>query len=267
MHELPKHYDHAAAQTRCQTLWDTNRYWHADPNQPGDVFSVVIPPPNVTGALHLGHALNNTLQDILVRTKRMQGFLTLWMPGTDHAGIATQAVVERRLLEEEGVSRHDLGRSKLVERIWNWKEQYEKRILSQLRDIGASCDWDRTRFTLDDQCGRAVRETFFRLFEKGLVRRGKRLVNWDTFLQTAVSDDEVFHEEVKGYFWHIRYTVIDPQPGEPTEVTVATTRPETLLGDTAVAVHPNPAEAIQSLLGELREKLSKASEKEKIPTP
>ena len=142
MHELPKHYDHAAAQNRCQTLWDTNRYWHADPNQPGDVFSVVIPPPNVTGALHLGHALNNTLQDILVRTKRMQGFLTLWMPGTDHAGTATQAVVERRLLEEEGVSRHDLGRRKLVERIWNWKEQYEKRILGQLRDIGASCDWD-----------------------------------------------------------------------------------------------------------------------------
>ena len=263
MHELPKHYDHAAAQTRCQTLWDTNRYWHADPNQPGDVFSVVIPPPNVTGALHLGHALNNTLQDILVRTKRMQGFLTLWMPGTDHAGIATQAVVERRLLEEEGVSRHDLGRSKLVERIWNWKEQYEKRILSQLRDIGASCDWDRTRFTLDDQCGRAVRETFFRLFEKGLVRRGKRLVNWDTFLQTAVSDDEVFHEEVKGYFWHIRYTVIDPQPGEPIDITVATTRPETLLGDTAVAVHPNPAEALQSLLDELRGKLSQAPEKEK----
>ncbi len=263
MHELPKHYDHAAAQTRCQTLWDSGRYWHADPDQKGEIFSVVIPPPNVTGALHLGHALNNTLQDILVRTKRMQGFVTLWMPGTDHAGIATQAVVERRLLEEEGVSRHDLGRSKLVARIWDWKEQYEKRILGQLRDIGASCDWERTRFTLDDQCGRAVRETFFRLFEKGLVRRGKRLVNWDTFLQTAVSDDEVFHEEVKGHFWHIRYTVIDPQPGEPKEVTVATTRPETLLGDTAVAVHPKPGEAIQSLLAELQEKLKQVSAKEK----
>ena len=263
MHELPKHYDHAAAQARCQTLWDSKRYWHADPDQQGEVFSVVIPPPNVTGALHLGHALNNTLQDILVRTKRMQGFVTLWMPGTDHAGIATQAVVERRLLEEEGVSRHDLGREKLVERIWDWKAQYEKRILGQLRDIGASCDWDRTRFTLDAQCEKAVRETFFRLFKKGLVRRGKRLVNWDTFLQTAVSDDEVFHEEVKGHFWHIRYAVIDPKPGEPAEVTVATTRPETLLGDTAVAVHPNPAAAMQSLLGELHEKLDQAPDKEK----
>ena len=263
MHELPKHYDHAAAQARCQELWDSKRYWHADPDQQGEVFSVVIPPPNVTGALHLGHALNNTLQDILVRTKRMQGFVTLWMPGTDHAGIATQAVVERRLLEEEGVSRHDLGREKLVERIWDWKAQYEERILGQLRDIGASCDWDRTRFTLDAQCEKAVRETFFRLFKKGLVRRGKRLVNWDTFLQTAVSDDEVFHEEVKGNFWHIRYPVIDAQPGEPVEVTVATTRPETLLGDTAIAVHPNPAAAIQSLLGELQEKLEQAPDKEK----
>ncbi|MDG1991909.1 MAG: class I tRNA ligase family protein, partial [Pirellulales bacterium] len=263
MHELPKHYDHAAAQARCQKLWDSKRYWHADPDKQGDVFSVVIPPPNVTGALHLGHALNNTLQDILVRTKRMQGFITLWMPGTDHAGIATQAVVERRLLQEEGVSRHDLGREKLVERIWDWKAQYEKRILGQLRDIGASCDWDRTRFTLDAQCEKAVRETFFRLFKKGLVRRGKRLVNWDTFLQTAVSDDEVFHEEVKGHFWHIRYAVIDPKPGEPAEVTVATTRPETLLGDTAVAVHPNPAVAMQSLLAELYEKLDQAPDKEK----
>ena len=262
MHELPKHYDHAAAQTRCQTLWDSNRYWHVEPEQQGEVFSVVIPPPNVTGALHLGHALNNTLQDILVRTKRMQGYVTLWMPGTDHAGIATQAVVERRLLEEEGVSRHDIGRTKLVERIWQWKEQYEKRILGQLRDIGASCDWDRTRFTLDSQCEKAVRETFFRLFKQGLVRRGKRLVNWDTFLQTAVSDDEVFHEEVNGHFWHIRYPVVDPKPGEPTEVIVATTRPETLLGDTAVAVHPSPRAAMQSLLAELQEKLNQAPAKD-----
>ena len=189
MHELPKQYDHAAAQARCRTLWDAGRFWHAEPadRRPGQkVFSIVIPPPNVTGALHLGHALNNSLQDLLVRTRRMQGYLTLWMPGTDHAGIATQAVVERRLLEEEKLSRHDLGRDKLVERIWAWKEQYEKRILGQLRDLGASCDWDRVRFTLDDQCARAVREAFFRLFEKGLVRRGKRLVNWDTFLQLSL---------------------------------------------------------------------------------
>ena len=262
MHELPKHYDHRAAQARCRTLWDARRDWHAEPVPGRRTFSIVIPPPNVTGALHLGHALNNTLQDVLVRTRRMQGFLTLWMPGTDHAGIATQAVVERRLLEEEKLSRHDLGRDKLVERIWAWKAQYEKRILGQLRDLGASCDWDRTRFTLDEQCAQAVREAFFRLFQKGLVRRGKRLVNWDTFLQTAVSDDEVFHEQVKGHFWHIRYDVVNPQPGEPTSVTVATTRPETLLGDTAVAVHPAPAAALEAAEQVLRQKRSEAPAKE-----
>jgi len=265
MHELPKQYDHKAAQARCRTLWDASRSWHAEPGPPGDrrpVFSIVIPPPNVTGALHLGHALNNTLQDVLVRTRRMQGFRTLWMPGTDHAGIATQAVVERRLLEEEKLSRHDLGRDKLVERIWAWKEQYEKRILGQLRDLGASCDWDRTRFTLDDRCAAAVREAFFRLFQKGLVRRGKRLVNWDTFLQTAVSDDEVFHEQVKGHFWHIRYDVVDPLPGEPASVIVATTRPETLLGDTAVAVHPAPAAALEAAERTLREKRAQANPRE-----
>ena len=265
MHELPKQYDHTAAQRRCLALWDAGRLWHADPaaRRPGQpIFSIVIPPPNVTGALHLGHALNNTLQDLLVRTRRMQGCLVLWMPGTDHAGIATQAVVERRLLEEEKLSRHDLGREKLVARIWAWKEQYEKRILGQLRDLGASCDWDRVRFTLDEQCARAVREAFFRLFEKGLVRRGKRLVNWDTFLQTAVSDDEVFHEQVKGHFWHIRYDVIDPRAGEPTSVTVATTRPETLLGDTAVAVHPTPATALDAAEQALREKRAAAPAKE-----
>jgi valyl-tRNA synthetase len=265
MAELPKQYDHQAAQARCRALWDAGRWWHADAPAAGDarpVFSIVIPPPNVTGALHLGHALNNTLQDILVRSRRMQGCVTLWMPGTDHAGIATQAVVERRLLEEEKLSRHDLGRERLVQRIWAWKEQYEKRILGQLRDLGASCDWDRTRFTLDDQCAAAVREAFFRLFGKGLVRRGKRLVNWDTFLQTAVSDDEVFHEQVKGHFWHIRYDVVDPQPGEPASVTVATTRPETLLGDTAVAVHPDPAAALAAAEAALREKRASAAAKE-----
>jgi valyl-tRNA synthetase len=262
MHELPKQYDHKAAQDRCRVLWDAGRYWHAEPEAGRRVYSIVIPPPNVTGALHLGHALNNTLQDVLVRTRRMQGFLTLWMPGTDHAGIATQAVVERRLLEEEKLSRHDLGRDKLVERIWAWKQQYEKRILGQLRDLGASCDWERTRFTLDDRCAGAVREAFFRLFQKGVVRRGKRLVNWDTFLQTAVSDDEVFHEQVKGHFWHIRYDVIDPKPGEPTSVTVATTRPETLLGDTAVAVHPDPRAALDAIEKALREKRAAATEKE-----
>ncbi|WP_148076290.1 valine--tRNA ligase [Bythopirellula goksoeyrii] len=261
--ELPSQYDHAAAQARWYPYWESQGYFHADAKSEKPPFSIVIPPPNVTGALHLGHALNNTLQDILCRMKRMQGFNVLWMPGTDHAGIATQAVVERRLLEEEGKSRHDLGREGLVDRIWEWKAQYEKRILGQLKQLGCSCDWERTRFTLDDQCARAVRETFFKLFADNKIYRGKRLVNWDTFLQTAVSDDEVFHEVTKGHFWHFNYPVIDPKPGEPTHVTIATTRPETMLGDTAVAVHPDPAGAFDKLSTELREKIIAASAKEK----
>src|SRR5690606_13098690 len=190
--DLPSQYDHTAAQEQWLPVWEERGYFHADPSSDKPPFSILIPPPNVTGALHLGHALNNTLQDILCRLKRMQGFEVLWMPGTDHAGIATQAVVERRLLQEEKLSRHDLGREGLVERIWKWKEQYEARILGQLKTLGCSCDWERTRFTLDEVCARAVRETFFNLFADGKIYRGKRLVNWDTYLQTAVSDDEVF---------------------------------------------------------------------------
>ena len=266
--ELPKQYDHGQAQARWYPFWLEKGYFH---NEPGAVdesgrprlpYSIVIPPPNVTGALHLGHALNNSLQDILVRWKRMQGFNVLWMPGTDHAGIATQAVVERRLLEEEKKTRHDLGRAKLVERIWAWKNEYETRILGQLQQMGCSCDWQRTRFTLDEVCARAVRETFFKMFRDGLIYRGQRLVNWDSFLQTAVSDDEVFHETVAGHFWHFRYPVIDPAPGEPTHVVIATTRPETMLGDTAVAVHPDPAAALDRAEAELKAKLSAAGEKE-----
>ena len=261
--ELPSQYDHAAAQSKWYAIWEQRGYFHAEADDPRPPYTIVIPPPNVTGALHLGHALNNTLQDILIRMKRMQGFNTLWMPGTDHAGIATQAVVERRLFEEEKVTRHDLGREGLVKRIWAWKDKYEARILGQLRQLGCSCDWQRTRFTLDDQCARSVREWFFRLFKDGKIYRGKRLVNWDTFLQTAVSDDEVFHEATKGHFWHFKYPVIDSKPGEPTHVTIATTRPETMLGDTAVAVHPDPAGAFDKLGAELREKLLHASAKEK----
>jgi len=261
--DLPKQYDHRAAQQRWHPYWERQGYFHAEPDAKRPPYSIVIPPPNVTGALHLGHALNNTLQDILIRWRRMQGYNTLWMPGTDHAGIATQAVVERRLLEEENLTRHDLGREKLVERIWQWKDQYEARILSQLKQLGCSCDWQRTRFTLDDVCARAVRETFFRLFKEGLIYRGKKLVNWDTYLQTAVSDDEVFHETVKGHFWHFRYPVIDPQPGEPESVTIATTRPETMLGDTAVAVHPDPGAALSKLENDLAERLATAPTKER----
>jgi valyl-tRNA synthetase len=260
---LPNRFDFATAQPRLYAMWEEGRFFHAEPHPKRQPFSIVIPPPNVTGALHLGHALNNTLQDIQIRMKRMQGFNALWMPGTDHAGIATQAVVERRLREEEGKTRHDLGREELVRRIWEWKEQYEGRILSQLKQMGCSCDWERTRFTLDDTCARAVRQTFFDLFSQGLIYRGKRLVNWDTFLQTAVSDDEVFQETVKGHFWHFRYPVIGHLPGEPEFVTIATTRPETMLGDTAVAVHPDPARALDKAEQEARERLAKAPAKEK----
>lgn len=255
-------------QTVCDELyqqWEKDGCFHAEVNPDRLPYTVVIPPPNVTGALHLGHALNNTLQDIRVRWHRMRGFETLWMPGTDHAGIATQAVVERRLKEDENKTRNDLGREKLIERIWEWKDEYEVRILGQLKRMGCSCDWERTRFTLDDVCAKAVRTTFFDLFSKGLIFRGKRLVNWDTFLQTAVSDDEVFHEVVKGHFWHFKYPVIDPQPGEPTHVTVATTRPETMLGDTAVAVHPDPKAALDQLESELRERLSTVPARERQP--
>jgi len=261
--ELPKQYDHAAAQERWYAFWEERGYFHSEPDPKRKPFTIVIPPPNVTGALHLGHALNNTLQDICIRSKRMQGYNALWMPGTDHAGIATQAVVERRLLEEEKKSRHDLGREKLVERIWAWKEQYEKRIIGQLKQMGCSCDWQRTRFTLDDVCAKAVRQTFFEMFKRGLIYRGKRLVNWDTFLQTAVSDDEVFHETVKGHFWYFRYPVLEPRPGEPTHVLIATTRPETMLGDMAVAVHPDPAKALDVAEKELKQRLAESQEKEK----
>ncbi|MGD9126790.1 MAG: valine--tRNA ligase [Planctomycetia bacterium] len=260
---LPTQYDHAAAQKKWYRYWEEKKLFHSEPNPNKKPYSIVIPPPNVTGALHLGHALNNTLQDILIRQKRMQGFETLWVPGTDHAGIATQAVVERRLFEEEKLTRHDVGREGLVERIWAWKDAYEKRILGQLKEMGCSCDWDRTRFTLDPVCARAVRHTFFRMFKDKLVFRGKRLVNWDTALQTAVSDDEVFHENVPGNFWYFHYPVVDPKPGEPVHVTIATTRPETMLGDTAVAVHPDPEAAIDKYEADLKARLAAAPEKGK----
>ncbi len=253
-------------QTVCKEIyagWEQDGCFNAEVNQDRKPFTIVIPPPNVTGALHLGHALNNTLQDIRIRWHRMRGFETLWMPGTDHAGIATQAVVERRLKELENKTRHDLGREKLVERIWQWKDESETRILNQLRSMGCSCDWRRTRFTLDDMCARAVRTTFFDLFSKGLIYRGKRLVNWDTFLQTAVSDDEVFHELTKGHFYNFRYPIINPRPGEPTHVTIATTRPETMLGDTAVAVHPDPESALAAAESQLRERIAAAPAKDR----
>ncbi len=263
MNQLPDRFDHASQATRISRIWEDNQCGHASVNKEREPFCVVIPPPNVTGALHLGHGLNNTLQDIVVRMHRMMGHETLWMPGTDHAGIATQAVVERRLKEQENLSRHDIGRDGLVDRIWNWKAQYETRILGQLKRMGCSCDWERTRFTLDDQCAAAVRATFFDLFAKKQIYRGKRLVNWDTFLQTAVSNDEVKNVTKKGHFWHLYYPVIDPKPGEPERVEIATTRPETMLGDTAVAVHPYPEKALNSIEKGLRDRLSDAGEGER----
>ena len=235
--DLPKQYDPQDAQRRWYELWVSKGYFHAEASSDRPPYCIVIPPPNVTGALHLGHALNNTLQDVLIRWRRMQGYDVLWMPGTDHAGIATQAVVERRLLEEEKKNRHDLGREALVERIWAWKAEYEARILSQLRQMGCSCDWDRTRFTLDDMCSRAVRRTFFNLFRAGKIFRGKRLINWDTQLRTAVAEDEIYTEDVQGHIWTIKYPIAESPRGEVLHI--ATTRPETMLGDTAVAVHPD----------------------------
>jgi valyl-tRNA synthetase len=227
-------YDTTEIQSRWNDYWQEKNLFHSQPRADRQPYSIVIPPPNVTGALHLGHALTCTVQDVLIRYKRMQGFEALWMPGADHAGIATQAVVEKRLFEEEKKTRHDIGRDGLVARIWKWKDDYETYIKSQLRAMGASCDWQRWRFTLDDVCTKAVRHTFFRMFERGLIYRGKRLVNWDCQLQTAVADDEVYHAPVKGNLWHIQY----PVDGSDERLEVATTRPETMLGDTAVAVHP-----------------------------
>jgi valyl-tRNA synthetase len=234
--ELAKAYDPKEAQERWLRFWDERGFFHSRPDEARTPFTIVIPPPNVTGALHLGHALNNTLQDVLIRWRRMQGYNALWLPGTDHAGIATQAVVERRLRDTEKKTRHDLGRDELVRRIWAWKDEYEARILGQLKQLGASCDWSRTRFTLDPICARAVRETFFRMFKDGLIYRGKRLVNWDTQLQTSVADDETYTEDTRGGFWTFKYPVKDA-PGE--FIRFSTTRPETMLGDTAVAVHPS----------------------------
>ena len=244
--EIPKAYEPKECQEKWLTSWQERGYFDANPNPDKPQHTIMIPLPNVTGALHMGHALNGTVQDLITRWKRMQGFEALWMPGTDHAGIATQAVVERRMLEEEGLTRHDIGREALVNRIWTWKDAYEKRILNQLKQLGASCDWRRVRFTLDDVCTKAVRRTFFKMFKDGLIFRGKRLVNWDPHLQTAVADDEVFNEDVNGHFWTFSYPVLDSDQ----KIIFSTTRPETMLGDTAVCVHPTD-ERYTDLIGKM----------------
>ncbi len=232
--ELPKTYDFKQTEARWYEYWESNGYFSADASSPAPPFVIVMPPPNVTGSLHMGHMLNNTVHDVIVRRKRMQGYNTLWLPGTDHAGIATQNVVER-MLREEGLSRHDLGREKFVERVWEWKREYGDLITRQLRRIGASCDWSRERFTLDEGLSRAVREVFVRLYDEGLIYRGERLINWCPRCRTALSDLEVEHVGVEGKLYHIRYPV---HGGDRDSVEIATTRPETMLGDTALAIHP-----------------------------
>ena len=232
--ELAKGYEPHEVEKRWYAEWESKGYFRAEDSSDKKPYSIVIPPPNVTGALHMGHALNNTLQDILCRWKRMQGYNVLWMPGTDHAGIATQNVVERQLAAEQK-DRHDLGREKFIERVWQWKGESGGQIIGQLKRLGASCDWERERFTMDEGLSKAVRTVFVKLYQDGLIYRDNRLINWCPRCHTALSDIEVEHEDKKGHLWHIRYPVAG-QPGR--FVTVATTRPETMLGDTAVAVHP-----------------------------
>jgi valyl-tRNA synthetase len=245
--ELSKVYEPKNTEQQAAQIWAAGNYFHAEPDgAKRKPYTIVIPPPNVTAALHLGHALNNTLQDILIRYHRMLGLNTLWMPGTDHAGIATQTVVEKRILAEEGKKRTDFKRNEFVARVQAWKDEYEIRIIDQLKAMGCSCDWQRTRFTMDETCAKAVRATFFNLFKNGLIYRGKRLVNWDPATQTVLADDEVEHETIQGNFWYLRYPLVEPIQidGKKVEyVTVATTRPETMLGDTAVAMNPGDPRA------------------------
>ncbi len=234
MKELDKKYDPSQVEDRLYAFWCEHKLFTPVPDPDKKPFSIVIPPPNVTGQLHLGHAMDETLQDIIVRYKRMKGFCTLWVPGTDHAGIATQIKVEETLRNEEGLTRYDLGREAFLERVWDWKHRYGSRIIGQLKKLGSSCDWSRERFTMDEGCSKAVREVFVNLYNKGLIYRGNRIINWCPKCSTALSDAEVSYTEQPGNFWHIRYPFTDSSG----EIIIATTRPETLLGDTAVAVNP-----------------------------
>ena len=227
-------YDPAAIEQKWYKFWEDHDVFHDEPDPSKEPYSIVLPPPNVTGQLHMGHALDNTLQDILIRYKRMQGYNVLWLPGKDHAGIATQVKVEKQIAEE-GLNKYDLGREKFLERVWQWKEKYGNRIGLQIRRLGSSCDWKRERFTMDDVCARAVREVFVSLYEKGLIYQGFRITNWCPRCQTALSDIEVEHEDEVGHLWYFNYPIV----GEDGYIEIATTRPETIPGDTAVAVNPN----------------------------
>ncbi|MEE0839547.1 MAG: valine--tRNA ligase [Acutalibacteraceae bacterium] len=232
--ELAKQYNPKEVEDRIYQSWLDGKYFHAKREEGKETYTIVIPPPNITGQLHMGHALDNTLQDALIRFKRMQGFDTLWLPGTDHASIATEAKIVAKM-KEEGLTKEDLGREGFLKRAWEWKEQYGGRIVQQLKKLGSSCDWDRLRFTMDEGCNKAVKEVFVNLYEKDLIYRGERIINWCPHCLTSISDAEVEYEEQAGHFWHIRYPLADGSGF----IELATTRPETLLGDTAVAVNPN----------------------------
>ena len=244
MSELPKTYDPKAVEDKLYKFWVDSGFFHAEVNPDKKPYTIVIPPPNVTGQLHMGHAFDETLQDILIRTKRMQGYEALWMPGTDHAGIATQIKVEENLRKEEGLTRYDLGREEFLKRVWDWKHKFGNRIISQLKKLGSSCDWDRERFTMDEGCSKAVREVFVNLYNKGLIYKGHRIINWCPHCATALSDAEVEYETQPGKLWHIRYPLADGSG----DLVVATTRPETFMGDTGVAVNPND-ERYKHLIG------------------
>ncbi len=248
MKELEKTYNPAEIEDRLYKKWEEKKYFHAEVDKSKKPFTIVMPPPNVTGQLHMGHALDNTMQDILIRFKRMQGYSALWQPGTDHAAIATEVKVTEKL-KEQGIDKKEIGREKFLEYAWEWKEEYGGRIVNQLKKLGSSADWDRERFTMDEGCSEAVKEVFVNLYEKGYIYRGSRIINWCPVCKTSISDAEVIHEEQEGSFWHINYPVV----GEPGRfVEIATTRPETLLGDTAVAVNPND-ERYKDIVGKLLE--------------
>ncbi len=238
--ELAKTYDPKGIEDRLYQKWLDKKYFHAEVDRTKTPFTIVIPPPNITGQLHMGHALDNTMQDILIRYKRMQGYNALWQPGTDHASIATEVKIIEKL-KEEGIDKNDLGREGFLERAWDWKKEYGGRIVSQLKKLGSSCDWDRERFTMDEGCNKAVTEVFVKMHEKGWIYKGSRIINWCPVCNTSISDAEVEYEEQNGHFWHIKYPLVD-QNGQPSRtefLEFATTRPETMLGDTAVAVNPN----------------------------
>ena len=232
--ELEKNYNPAQIEQKWYDNWVENKYFHAEVNRSKKPFTIVMPPPNITGQLHMGHALDNTMQDIIIRYKRMAGYEALWLPGTDHASIATEAKIVEKM-REEGIDKEDIGRDKFLERAWEWKKQYGGRIVSQLKKIGSSCDWDRERFTMDEGCNKAVKEVFVNLYNKGQIYRGERIINWCPKCLTSISDAEVEYEDQAGHFWHLRYQLSDGSG----YINLATTRPETLLGDTAVAVNPN----------------------------